>query len=205
MAILAGVGPWGSGAIDYALHYGRRRLRHHRYRRSAPSARALYTVEEAGRFDVGYYVNTRERTEKLMAFGRQYNDVLVMAPVRSVIEQDDNISVDGCLNFFADPPTEFLSQLQLHNVHYSSRIVGTSAATMTTCESLVDEQGHINDIHDHPWTTWTAWWSHTAPPGIPGDRADSHLIPLTAIDDFQAGRKDPSSRPGGHRQKRRLL
>jgi len=209
MAILAGVGPMGLGAIDYALHCDRRPrllvvtdIDEARLERAA----RIYTVEEARRCGVElHYVNTREEgsTEKLMALsgGKGYNDVLVMAPVRSVVEQGDSILCkDGCLNFFAGPTDpNFSASLNFYNVHYSfTHIVGTSGGNNDDMRESLDmmSKGLINP---------TAMVTHVGGldsvveatlhlPEIPGGKKliYTHIsMPLTAIDDFaKLGEKD---------------
>ncbi len=119
MAILAGVGPMGLGAIDYAIHNSRRPgllvvtdIDQARIDRAA----SLFTVEDAKAHGVELvYLNTGsmdDANEQLIALtgGTGFDDVMVMAPVRPVVEQGDAIlGKDGCLNFFAGPNrTDFM-------------------------------------------------------------------------------------------------
>ncbi|MFA6905272.1 MAG: zinc-binding dehydrogenase, partial [Sphaerochaeta sp.] len=139
LAVLAGVGPMGLSAIDYALHNTHRKpgrlvvtdIDDARLKRAA----SLYSVEDAKNNGVELiYLNTKEFSDpvaKLMELtdGRGYDDVMVMAPVRALVEQADAIlAKDGCLNFFAGPnKTDFTASLNFYNVHYAStHIVGTS-------------------------------------------------------------------------------
>lgn len=137
LAILAGVGPMGLGAIDYAIHCDRKPgllvvtdIDQDRLDRAS----SIYTVEEAKANGVELvYINTREgdALARLMELsgGRGYDDVLVMAPVAPVVEQGDAILAhDGCLNFFAGPSdTEFSVKMNFYNVHYAAHhLVGTS-------------------------------------------------------------------------------
>lgn len=209
MAILAGVGPMGLGAIDYALHCGRRPrllvvtdIDEARLQRAA----RIYTVEEARRCGVElHYVNTREEssTGKLMALsgGKGYNDVLVMAPVRSVIEQGDSILCkDGCLNFFAGPTDpNFSASFNFYNVHYSStHIVGTSGGNNDDMRESLDlmSKGLINptSMITHVGGLDSVVEATLHLPEIPGSKKliYTHIsMPLTAIDDFpKLGEKD---------------
>ncbi|HER25116.1 MAG TPA: L-sorbose 1-phosphate reductase [Candidatus Atribacteria bacterium] len=149
VAILAGAGPMGLGAIDYALHSDRRpkllvvtdvdKTRLER-------ASSIHTVNEAKKKGVELkYINTKgmENPEVSLisvAQGKKYDDVFVFAPVKEVVEQGDRIlSKDGCLNFFAGPSDpEFSAMLNFYNVHYAStHIVGTSGGnTQDMIESL---------------------------------------------------------------------
>lgn len=159
LAILAGVGPMGLCSIDYALHNPGRRpgllvvtdIDDARLARAAE----LYSVEEALNCGVKLvYLNTKtieNPNAKLMeiAGGRGYDDVLVMAPVRPLVEQADAILADdGCLNFFAGPNRDdFSASLNFYHVHYASHhIVGTSGGnTEDMRESLeLMEKGIIN-------------------------------------------------------------
>jgi threonine dehydrogenase-like Zn-dependent dehydrogenase len=149
MAILAGGGAMGLGAIDYAIHCDRRpgllvitdtdgdRLKR---------AESVYPASEAAGCGVKLcFVNTRDMKdpdEYLLSLtdGKGYDDVFVFAPVRPVTEQADRIlSRDGCLNFFAGPTNpDFKAEFNFFNVHYAStHVVGTSGGnTGDMIESL---------------------------------------------------------------------
>jgi threonine dehydrogenase-like Zn-dependent dehydrogenase len=138
LALLAGVGPMGLGAIDYAIHNPRRPSRllvtdidDKRLERAAQ----LLSVEEARKNGVElFYVNTKDMADpaerlKSLNGGRLYDDVFVFAPVKPVLELGDRLlGHDGCLNFFAGPTnTAFSAAFNFYNVHYESHhIVGTS-------------------------------------------------------------------------------
>ena len=149
LALLAGVGPMGLGAIDYAIHCDRRPSRmvvtdidETRLAR----AKQLFPVEEALKNGVElHYVNTAKvenPVEHLKSIngGVGYDDVFVFAPVKHVIEQGDAIlGNDGCLNFFAGPTNpEFSASMNFYAVHYASHhIVGTSGGnTQDMIEAL---------------------------------------------------------------------
>ncbi len=149
MAILAGVGPMGLGAIDYAIHCNRKPgllvvtdIDEARLKRAA----SIYKVEEARKNGIKLiYANTSgiEKVEEfLISFtdGRGYDDVMVFAPVKQVIETGGRILArDGCLNFFAGPSNPALSaEMNFYNVHYNStHVVGTSGGnTDDMIESL---------------------------------------------------------------------
>jgi len=211
MAILAGVGPMGLGAIDYAIHNSRKPsllvvtdIDESRIARAAE----VLPVEEAKKNGVELvYVNTKNHDEpiaylKSLAGGEGFDDVLVMAPVRPVVEQADKIlGFDGCLNFFAGPADqEFKAELNFFNVHYAfTHLVGTSGGnTDDMRESLsMMSEGLINP---------TAMITHIGGldaviettknlPNIPGGKKliyTNASMPLTAIDDFEEmGITDP--------------
>ena len=158
MAILAGVGPMGLGAIDYALHQERKPgllvvtdIDDSRLSRAA----CLFTPEQAASQGVKLvYVNTAKVSEPVkhlrdLTQGKGFDDVFVFAPVKPVVEQGDAIlGFDGCLNFFAGPTNpEFKAELNFYNVHYAfTHIVGTSGGnTDDMRESLkMMSEGKIN-------------------------------------------------------------
>lgn len=211
LAILAGVGPMGLGAIDYALHSDRSPgllvvtdIDDDRLRRAA----SLYPVEEAARVNVRLvYLNTKEEADpiaKLMELtgGRGYDEVLVMAPVRSLVEQADAILAnDGCLNFFAGPSkTDFSAMINFYNVHYASHhLVGTSGGnTDDMRESLQMMEQQL--INPSAMVTHVGGLDSVAEtvinlPSIPGGKKliYPHInMSLTAIADFaKLGVSDP--------------
>jgi threonine dehydrogenase-like Zn-dependent dehydrogenase len=211
MAILAGVGPMGLGAIDYAIHADRRPsllvvtdIDESRLAR----AESLYTVEDARRHGVElHYVNTKDIQNPEahlleLTGGTGFDDVMVFAPVRPVVEQGDKIlGRDGCLNFFAGPTDpSFSAMFNFYNVHYNaSHVVGTSGGnTDDMKESLkLMEKGILN-----PATMITHVGGLDAVvdttlhlPEIPGGKKLMYTnvsLPLTAIDDFaEKGKSEP--------------
>ncbi len=159
MAILAGVGPMGLGAIDYAVHNPERRpgllvvtdIDDSRLSRAA----CLFTPEHAAKEGVKLlYINTAKAADPVkhlreLTGGKGYDDVFIFAPVRQVVEQGDAIlGFDGCLNFFAGPTDpEFKAEFNFYNVHYAfTHIVGTSGGnTDDMRESLrLMGEGRIN-------------------------------------------------------------
>jgi len=138
MAILAGVGPMGLGAIDYALHQEPKPgllivtdIDDNRLSRAS----GIFTPEHAAKEGVKLvYVNTGKMNDPVrylrdLTDGNGFDDVFIFAPVKSVIEQGDAIlGFDGCLNFFAGPTNpEFKAEFNFYNVHYAfTHIVGTS-------------------------------------------------------------------------------
>ncbi len=158
LAILAGVGPMGLGAIDYALHNGRKPamivvtdIDDGRLSRAA----CLFPPEDAAKEGIRLiYINTGKVEEPVkflrdLTGGKGYDDVFIFAPVKQVVEQGDAIlGFDGCLNFFAGPANpEFRAEFNFYNVHYAfTHIVGTSGGnTDDMRESLkLMEEGRIN-------------------------------------------------------------
>ncbi|MCX6254963.1 MAG: zinc-binding dehydrogenase [Bacteroidia bacterium] len=158
MAILAGVGPMGLGAIDYALHQERKPgllvvtdIDDNRLSRAS----CLFAPEHAEKEGIRLiYVNTGKMNDPVkhlrdLAGGTGFDDVFVFTPVKPVIEQGDAIlGFDGCLNFFAGPTNpEFKAEFNFYNVHYAfTHLVGTSGGnTDDMRESLkLMGEGKIN-------------------------------------------------------------
>jgi L-sorbose 1-phosphate reductase len=138
LALLAGVGPMGLGAIDYALHSEIKPgllvvtdIDDDRLSRAA----CLFTPEYAKKEGVNLiYLNTNKIDAPAnylrdLTNGVGFDDVFIFAPVRQVIDQGDAIlAFDGCLNFFSGPTNpEFKAEINFYNVHYSfTHIMGTS-------------------------------------------------------------------------------
>ncbi len=211
MAILAGVGPMGLGAIDYAIHCDRKPgllvvtdIDQARLDRAA----SIYTVEEAKKNGVTLiYVNTLNMPDARnyllsLTGGRGYDDVFVFAPVKEVVELGDGIlGRDGCLNFFAGPTDPaFSARFNFYNVHYNStHVVGTSGGnTQDMVEALeLMEKGivnpvamitHVGGLDSVPGTTLNL-------PKIPGGKKLIYTnirMELTALSQFEEkGKTDP--------------
>ncbi len=210
MALLAGVGPMGLGAIDYALHGPRRPgLLVVTDIDDARLARAeeLYPPESAAKDGIRLvYLNTREgdAVQKLMEVsgGSGYDDVMCFAPVRAVVETGDRILArDGCLNFFAGPmDPAFRAEFNFYNVHYAStHIVGTSGGnTDDMIESLkLMEEGRINPaaMITHIGGLDAVIGATLNLPRIPGGKKLIYTgiqMELCAISDFaEKGKSDP--------------
>ncbi|MPM37981.1 Mannitol-1-phosphate 5-dehydrogenase [bioreactor metagenome] len=212
LAILAGVGPMGLSAIDYALHNTGRKpgrlvvtdIDDARLAR----AQSLYSLEDAKANGVELiYLNTKglaDPVKTMMDFtdNHGYDDVLVMAPVRALVEQADALlAKDGCLNFFAGPnKTDFSATMNFYNVHYgSTHIVGTSGGnTDDMRESLaLMEKGLINPaaMVTHIGGLSAVPEAVINLPSIPGGKKMmyTHLdFPLTALDDLaELGKDNP--------------
>lgn len=202
MAILAGVGPMGLGAIDYAIHNPVKPsllvvtdIDQARLDRAA----SIFTVEEAKSQGVELiYKNTGsgDPVGELLTLtgGTGYDDVFVYAPVKPVVEQGDRIlGKDGCLNFFAGPTNpEFKAEFNFYNVHYAStHLVGTSGGNTDDMIEALQMMGkgllnpsvmvtHIGGMNAVINTIIDL-------PKIPGGKKliyNNIELPLTAISDF---------------------
>jgi L-sorbose 1-phosphate reductase len=211
MAILAGVGPMGLAAINYAIHrediqpsllivtdIDQQRL---------DRAASLYTIENAAKNGIELkYVNTSSMNDPVkelrsLTGDEGYNDVFVFAPVPALIEQADGLlAEDGCLNFFAGPSDpDFKAKFNFYNVHYQfTHIVGTSGGnnedmleSLRYFEKGLDPAGlvtHIGGINAVIDATLNL-------PSIPGGKKLLYMhidLPLTAISEFEEkGKNDP--------------
>ncbi|MEI6603593.1 MAG: zinc-binding dehydrogenase [Clostridia bacterium] len=211
LAILAGAGPMGLGAIDYAIHCDRKPglvvvtdIDDARLARAAE----ILTVEEAAKNGVKLlYINTAQHEDPVaylmsLTDGNGFNDVLVFAPVKPIVEQGDKIlAKDGCLNFFAGPTNpEFSAEFNFYNVHYAAtHVVGTSGGNTDDmkeslkmmAEGKIDPSvmiTHVGGMDAVIETTLNL-------PKIPGGKKlmYTHIsLPLTAINDFATlGETDP--------------
>ncbi|MCI8611269.1 MAG: zinc-binding dehydrogenase [Clostridiales bacterium] len=205
MAILAGAGPMGLGAVDYAIHGGRppsllivTDIDTDRLSRAA----SLITPEEAKKHGVDLrYINTAD-IENPVDYMKEltgkdgFDDVFVFAPVAPVVEMADAIlGRDGCLNFFAGPTNpSFSASFNFYNVHYAStHIVGTSGGNnedLIESLRLMEQKKvnpscmitHIGGLDADAQTTIEL-------PSIPGGKKliYTHVtLPLTAIANFRA-------------------
>ncbi len=212
MAILAGVGAMGLGAIDYALHNDDKRpgrivvtdIDDARLDR----AKSIYSPEDAKKDGIDLvYVNTTSHEnaeEYLMSLtdGKGYDDVFLYAPVKPVVEQGSKIlGFDGCLNFFAGPTdNEFAATINFYNIHYMSHhVVGTSGGnTQDMLDSMkLMDNGRINPVAmiTHVGGLNSAADATNNLPNIPGGKKLIYTnieMELVAIDDFEEkGKSDP--------------
>ncbi len=210
LALFGAAGPMGLGAIDYALHCDRRPgtlvvtdIDPDRLARAA----AIYTVEEAARMGVALsYVNPGTLQDPAAALkaaaGGAFDDVIVFAPVREVVELADRVlGQDGCLNFFSGPAdTTFSAAMNFFDIHYAAHhVVGTSGGNTADMRESLDLMAadrihpasmitHIGGLPCVPETTLHL-------PEIPGGKKLIYThadLPLTAIADFaRLGERDP--------------
>lgn len=211
MALLAGVGPMGLGAIDYALHCDRKPgllvvtdINDERLAR----AEQLFPKEVADEAGVKLvFLNTAKVEDGDQALldltdGSGYDDVFVYTPVQPVIEQGDRIlGKDGCLNFFAGPSKkEFTASVNFYNIHYTpTHIMGSTGGNADdTRESLAMSSDKRIDpavMLTHIGGIDSAIDTILDLPNIPGGKKlvyNDISMPMTAIDDFEKlGQTDP--------------
>lgn len=205
LAIMAGAGPMGLGALTYALHRDVRPsmivvtdVNQERLDRAA----SLFPPEEAKKDGIElHFVNTGNFDDPVaellqISNGTGYDDVLCYAPVAAVVTQSSEIlGRDGCLNFFAGPTdTKFSAPINFYGVHYNStHIMGTTGGNTAdmieslelTAEGRIDPAvmvTHIGGLDAAAETTLNL-------PKIPGGKKliYTHLsMPLTALTDLRA-------------------
>jgi len=210
MAMLAAAGPMGVAAIDFIVHTDRKpsllvvtdidqeRLDY---------VAGLITPEEAmGNGIELMYVNTSGKdTEYLRSIaGEQagYDDVLVFAPVKPVVEQaDELLAFDGCLNFFAGPAdTSFSAEINFYRQHYNfNHYVATSGGNTDdirrSIEMMVAGRLSPQYLITHIGGLDAVMYATCRLPNLPGAKKliYTHIsMPLTAISDFKKlGKEDP--------------
>ncbi len=202
LAILAGAGPMGLGAVDYAINGPVKPARvvvtdidDERLAR----AKRILPPEMANESGVELiYLNTGganpEDVIKAANGGSGYDDVFIFAPIAQVIETGDKIAGPGCcINFFAGPTNEKLSaMINFYNVHYAgTHIVGTSGGSNLDMIEAIDliSRDAVNPsvMLTHIGGIDSVIESVLNLPSIPGGKKliYNHInMPLTAIDDM---------------------
>ncbi|MGM9537661.1 MAG: zinc-binding dehydrogenase [Candidatus Onthomonas sp.] len=205
LAIMAGAGPMGLGALTYALHrdihpslISVTDLNQERLDRAA----SLFPVDEwAAKGIQLHFVNTGKLADPVadllkISGGTDYDDVLCYAPVASVVTQSSAIlGRDGCLNFFAGPTdNQFSATMNFYDVHYNStHVMGTTGGNTDdmleslrmTAESRLDPAvmvTHVGGLNAAGEATLNL-------PKIPGGKKLIYThaeMPLTALDDLRA-------------------
>lgn len=210
MALLAGAGPMGLAAIDFAIHGPNRPgilvvTDVDQARLDQAAARLPPALAAKAGVDLRY-VNTAgadaTATLKAIAGGTGFDDVFVFAAVQALIEQASAIlGFNGCLNFFAGPSDPaFKSPINFYDVHYMGHhIVGSSGGNTDDMRDALELMGrgainpavivtHIGGLDCAAETTRNLPW-------IPGGRKLIYTqiaLPLTPIADFaKLGERDP--------------
>ena len=204
LAIMAGAGPMGLGALTYALHRDVRPsmivvtdIDQERLDR----AEVLFPPAEVAKDGISlHFVNTSKMEDPVaelihISGGTGFDDVLCYAPVAAVVKQSSDIlGRDGCLNFFAGPTdNKFSAEMNFYDVHYNStHVMGTTGGnTADMIESL--ELTAANRINPAGMVTHVGGLDSAAEttlnlPKIPGGKKliYTHLsMPLTALSDFR--------------------
>ena len=212
MAILAGAGPMGLAAIDYAVHGPHKPgllvvtdINSARLQRAA----SILTVEEAEkngvtlRYENTWNIDAAELLRRIAPKG--FDDVFVLAPNTSLVESADSILAnDGCINFFAGPTDPgFSAPFNFFNVHYSgTHVVGTSGGNADdmrkALELISDGTLHPAALVTHIGGLDCVIETTRRLPQIPGGKKLIYTgisLPLTAIEEFgEKGKTDPMFR-----------
>ena len=214
LAILAGAGPMGLGALTYALHRDVRPgmivvtdINQERLDR----AEHLFPIEEAKADGIElHFVNTGNMEDPAAELikitgGTGFDDVFCYAPVAQVVELSSAVlGRDGCLNFFAGPTdNKFSAKMNFYDVHYNStHVMGTTGGnTDDMIESLrLTAENRINPavMVTHIGGLDAACQTTLNLPKIPGGKKliYTHLeMPLIALTDLRS-RADEDSRYG---------
>lgn len=210
LAIMAGAGPMGLGALTYALHRDVRPgmivvtdVNQDRLDR----AEQLFPIAEAKADGIElHFVNTGNMEDPVaylreLTDGTGFDDVLCYAPIAQVVEQSSAVlGRDGCLNFFAGPTdNQFSAKMNFYDVHYNStHVMGTTGGnTADMIESL--ELSAAKRINPAVMVTHIGGLDAVAEttlnlPKIPGGKKliYTHMnMPLTALTDFrEKGKED---------------
>ncbi len=210
LAIVAGAGPMGLGALTYALHRDRRPglvvvadINQERLDRAA----SLFPPEQI-KAETGIdlvFANNGQMEDPVAGLreisgGTGFDDVLCYAPVAPVVTLSaDLLGRDGCLNFFAGPTDKkFFAPMNFYEVHYgSTHVMGTTGGnTADEIESLeLTAAGRIDPavMVTHVGGLDAAAETTLNLPKIPGGKKliYTHIsMQLTALTDLRAKAAD---------------
>lgn len=205
LAILAGCGPMGLGAAELAMSMDKKPSKivitdmdESRIER----AKEILKPKNGVQLEIINVATIDEPVDFLLKLSENdgFDDVLIMAPVTSVIEMADKISgLDSCINFFAGPTSkEFYANVNFYDVHYNYKhIIGTSGGDIDDMkESLrLIEEGSINPaiMLSHVGGLNVVAETTLNLPQIPGSKKLIYCeldLPLVAISDFAKKGKD---------------
>lgn len=211
LAVLAGAGPMGLGAVDLALHGPERPARlvvtdidDERLNRAA----SIFTPADAAAHGVElHYVNTSATSDPVAQLrgvnqDQGYDDVMVFAPVPGLITQASAIlGFNGCLNFFAGPSkADFSAAINFYDVHYMGHhVVGSSGGNTEDMRDALELMGS-GALNPSVMITHVGGMDSAAEtilnlPNILGGKKLVYTqlsMPMTAIEDFAAlGETEP--------------
>jgi L-sorbose 1-phosphate reductase len=205
MAMMGAAGPMGIAAIDYIVHTDRRPsllvVTDIDQDRLDYIARLITPKEAKSQGMVLEYVNTSivdnpdAYLKSLTGKNNGFDDILVFAPVKPLVEQADRmLATDGCLNFFAGPTdTQFKAEFNFYNVHYNAtHIVATNGGNTDdirrSIQMMIDGRLSPQYLVTHVGGIDSVIDATKKLPEIPGSKKliYTHLtLPLTAIVDFE--------------------
>ncbi len=203
MASIAAVGPMCLAALDCIVNSDRKPSflivtdiddsRLARIKKQIPPEKAKDNGIEL------VYLNTKDIPDiksKLLSYteNKGFDDILVFAPVKPVVEMADSIlAKDGCLNFFAGPSdTEFKAELNFYDVHYNAtHVVATNAGNTDdlkdALEMLSSKKLNPSFLVTHIGGLNAVIESTMSLPNLPGGKKLIYTnlnLPLKAINDF---------------------
>ena len=205
LAIMAGAGPMGLGALTYAIHRDVRPARvvitdinQARLDRAAELFPPEQMLAETGVEVV--FVNTATVDDPVaylrgLTGGAGYDDVFCYAPVAAVVTQSSAIlGRDGCLNFFAGPTdSQFSAPINFYDMHYNAaHVMGTTGGNIDDMKEALELMAagridpavmvtHVGGLNAAAETTCNL-------PNIPGGKKliYTHIeMPLVALDSLR--------------------
>jgi threonine dehydrogenase-like Zn-dependent dehydrogenase len=204
VVLLGGAGPMGLGFVDLLLNGDKRpgllvvtdidNGRLHR-------AGKLFPREEAAQKGVALEFVNSSRTDAIRDLmtrtgNKGFDDIFVMAPVPSVVEQASQLlGYDGCVSIFAGPTDKtFGAFVNLYHVHYNRHhIVGSTGGNSDDMRDALDliGRGVINPavMITHIGGLDSASDTIKNLPSIPGGKKLIYTaisLPLTALEDFES-------------------
>ncbi len=209
-ALLAGSGPMGLAAIDYAINGDTTPsvlVVSSRNREKLARAMRLFPPEEAEKKGITlHYVigDTVEAERQLLQIceGQGFDDIFIFAPDKALVESADRLlGQDGCLNFFAGPSdAKFSVNFNFYKAHYSgTHLVGTSGGSGEDVAEAIRlmELGRIRPevLVTHIGGLSSAADSVRNLPNLPGGKKLHYTqidLPLIAIDELEALASDDS-------------
>ncbi len=210
MALLGAAGPMGVAAIDYIVHADRKPsllVVTDIDQKRLDYISSLITRREAEMQGITlHYVNTSQKDtgylKSLTPNGNGYDDIVVFAAVRKVVEQaDELLAFDGCLNFFAGPSdTGFKAEINFYRQHYNfNHYVATSGGNTDdirrSIDMMVDGRLSPQFLVTHVGGLDAVRYATCRLPQLPGAKKliYTHIsMPLTAISEFEEkGKSDP--------------
>lgn len=205
LAILAGCGPMGLGAAEVAMAMEPRPA--HIVLTDIDAARvarakALIKPKNGVTVEVIDTSDVADVPALLKGDGDGFDDVIIMAPVPSVIEIADAIAgEDCCINFFAGPTQkDFYVKVNFYDIHYNYKhIIGTSGGDVNDMKEALHliETNAIDTsvLVSHIGGLGAAAEAILNLPSIAGAKKLVYCgidMPLTTIDDFaEKGKEDP--------------
>lgn len=211
MIIIAGGGPMGLAAIEYAVNRDiTPRLlvvtdvNQDRLDRAASVVKPSVAKEKGIEL---VYVNTADFDDAVASLktfnnGVGFDDVFVFAPIKFLVEQANQLLArNGCLNFFAGPTDpNFSANFNFYKLHYEGhRLTGTSGGNTQDMNEVLElfsqNRLHPEIMISHVGGLDSVIETTLNLPKVPGAKklVYTHIsMPMTAITDFkELGNNNP--------------